>query len=144
MRWLYIVFVAIFTGLVLNEFTKPLFEVLHLNNNLITELSICFGQIIWQASALFLVRKRTYLDYLGNMSTVSFVGALVLIPLVMMTNFIMPPLWIYLLYFGAVVSFMLLEHLRRCKLIGLPWTVSLSWVCYRSVVLFIILSPIMF
>lgn len=141
MRWTYIAFVALFTALVLNEFSSLIFTYFGLKNNLLTELLICFGQVAWQASVLFLFRKGKFLEYLGNMSTVSLIGAIVLIPYLLLVPIIGFNIWLHLIYFGIVVSMMLIEHLRRCSLIGLPWTMSLSWVLYRMFVLSLILLP---
>ncbi|MFL5731499.1 MAG: hypothetical protein ACJ75J_18565, partial [Cytophagaceae bacterium] len=43
--------------------------------------------------------------------------------------------------FGVVVFCMLLEHIRRTKLLGLGSSLTVSWIAYRIVVLFIILIP---
>jgi hypothetical protein len=80
------------------------------------------------------MRKERIIHYLGNMMTVSNIGALLLCPtLLIPTSFLRPE--IYIIYFGAVVFIMLLEHYRRTKILGLTVWVSVSWVGYRLIVL---------
>ncbi|GAA4930935.1 hypothetical protein GCM10023313_39780 [Mucilaginibacter defluvii] len=78
-------------------------------------------------------------DYLGNMMTISFAGALVLLPVVIAAQFIAIPAIICTLYFLAVAGLMFLEHIRRTKLLKLGWLLTATWALYRLVVLFVII-----
>ncbi|WP_432328601.1 hypothetical protein ACRQ5D_07165 [Mucilaginibacter sp. P25] len=40
----------------------------------------------------------------------------------------------------AVAGLMLLEHIRRTKLLGLGWVLTVTWVTYRIVLLLLILN----
>lgn len=42
-------------------------------------------------------------------------------------------------WFLVVAGLMLLEHIRRTRLLGLDWTLSISWALYRLLVLLLIL-----
>jgi hypothetical protein len=42
-------------------------------------------------------------------------------------------------WFLIVAGLMLLEHIRRTRLLGLDWTLTISWVFYRLHVLLLIL-----
>lgn len=141
-RWTYIIFVAIVTALILNRFTDELFTQLNLVNNPYREFAVCFGQIIWQGTAIILINKNKFYDYLGNMSTVSLIGGLLLLPLLWTTSLIVVPIWLLMGYFGLVVSLMLAEHIRRCKLMGISLWATFSWVFYRVVVLMGIILPL--
>ena len=105
------------------------------------EWFICGGQIVFQSAFLFLLRTdtQTRWDYLGNMMTVSLGGALLLLPFLAVSHFISLPAYAALGWFMAVVGLMLLEHLRRCALLGLGKLVSASWVVYRFLILAILL-----
>ena len=138
-RWAYILLVALFTGIILNNFAWHINMGLRLEHNWAREYYICFGQVIWQMLAIMLVAKEKTADYLGNMSTVSLIGGLLLLPVLGLNAlFHFSPL-VLILFFGAIVSFMLFEHIRRCKLLGISLTMTISWLLYRSVVLGLVL-----
>jgi hypothetical protein len=40
----------------------------------------------------------------------------------------------------AVAGLMFLEHVRRTKLLGLGWVLTVTWVTYRIVLLLLILN----
>jgi len=137
-RWLYIITTALFTGLVLNIFFEPIFETIGIDKKWWLEYLVCFGQIIWQGTFINYMDKPKTMDYLGNMSTVSTMGGILLIPMLLFQNSI-SSIWVSLIYFGLVVSFMFYEHVRRCKLLDISLLMSFSWVTYRIVVLTIFL-----
>ncbi len=138
-RWSYIIFAAIFTGLVLNQFAFYLNAQLGWEHSWVREFMICFGQIGWQMTAISFFKKDKTLEYLGNMSTVSMIGGILLLP-VLLANYYFPISLVGLIaMFGIVVTIMFFEHIRRCKLLGVPFAMTISWVGFRSVVLGIIL-----
>jgi predicted DCC family thiol-disulfide oxidoreductase YuxK len=102
------------------------------------EYLICGGQIIFQGILITIVAKNKKWDYLGNMMTISFAGALLLLPgLILSTQFNLSPVF-YALYFMAVAGLMLMEHFRRSKLLLGGSALTISWVCYRFLVLIVI------
>ena len=76
------------------------------------------------------------------MSTVSLLGAVALLPLLLLATVVHCSPVALLGHFALVVSLMLLEHLRRCRLLKLPLAVTGSWVLFRAVVLGIILTTL--
>lgn len=137
-RWTYLILAALFTGLMVNQFTLALDTELGVNHVGWREYAICFGQIFWQFVILSFVNPSKRLDYLGNMSTVSVIGGFLLIPLLIFNN-LMDLSWLQLLIgFTAIVGTMFLLHIRRCKRLGLPFFVSISWVIYRTIVLILL------
>ncbi|MCF0069289.1 DUF393 domain-containing protein [Dyadobacter sp. CY261] len=106
------------------------------------EYLICGGQILFQGAVIFAYRRRVAWDYLGNMMTVSLAGALVLYALLIIGVWLKLSFMTYGLCVMPVVFLMLLEHLRRCKLLGLGYLMSASWVFYRLIVLAILLKGI--
>jgi hypothetical protein len=134
-RLLYVAFVAIFSSIVLYHYTQPINAVVGWQNHLGREFLICIGQILWQTIFLNRLLKGKLLDYLGNMMTVSMIGALLLLPMLFVKG-IWP--FYYLGYFIVVVSFMLWEHIRRSKILKIGYLPTISWVIYRVVALGII------
>ncbi len=104
------------------------------------EFFICGGQIMFQSIILMNNDKQKIYSYLGNMMSVSLAGAILLVIgiLIAKTGFINSNLF-FLIYFFSVVFLMFLEHLRRCKLIGLNLIPSITWVVYRLIIVFILL-----
>lgn len=123
------VFVVFFSAYVLSLYTSK-FN-LSLDHNFLREFIICLGQIVWQTLFLKPYLKNKIWDYLGNMMTVSLIGTLLLVP-ALLINFSSV---FYLIYFGIVVSIMLFEHLRRCKILKLNFLPTISWIIYRTIIL---------
>jgi len=138
-RWAYILFVAIFTGIILNQYAFHINTAFGLEHNWIREYYICFGQIVWQLVAIFFIKKNKALEYLGNMSTVSMIGGILLLPVLWLNSIFEFHVYGLLAAFMLVVGIMFFEHIRRCKLLGLPLWMTVSWVTYRTVVLVVIL-----
>lgn len=134
-RLLYILFVVLLSSTVLFHFTKPMNELMGWNNHLGREFMVCLGQIFWQSAVLYKFPKEKLLDYLGNMMTVSLIGTLLLLPMLLTND---PSPIVNLAYFGVIVGFMFFEHIRRCKILNLGWLPSISWLVYRLTVLAII------
>jgi len=138
-RWAYIVFTWMLTSLVLTRYSVLLEGVMPASK-FSREFFICGGQVLFQSLTLFLIAKDRIVTYLGNMMTISFAGALLLL-LIMGTGKLFnvyDPLF-YAAAFMAVAGLMLLEHFRRMKLLGIHWTASVSWVLYRLLILSIII-----
>lgn len=138
-RWIYIVVVAMLTGLILNQYVFYLNAILGWEHNWMREFYICFGQVAWQIIAIRFFNKKKTLEYLGNMSTVSMIGGILLLPVLLFHYFFTLPLVGLLGAFTAVVGIMFFEHIRRCKLLDISLGMTASWVSYRTVVLAIIL-----
>lgn len=136
-RWTYIILGCLFTAIVLNEYSALFATVLPLST-LSRELAICGGQIIFQGVVVSLLRKDRALHYLGNMMSVSIMGALLLIPLLLINAFMPVSIFIGFAWFGVVVGLMFFEHWRRVKILEIHWLASASWVIYRLIVLWII------
>jgi hypothetical protein len=141
-RLAYIVLTALFTSFILNVYCGNIFEVMGLAPSMVRELIICFGQILWQ-SIVFRKWDREYkMEYLGNMMTVSMIGGLLLVPMILLRMVFEFSVWVELAYFFVVVNIMLLEHMRRCSILLLGWMPSISWVIYRVVVMIILFGLI--
>lgn len=107
--------------------------------NAFREYLVCGGQLFFQGLIVCIIAKNKAWTYLGNMMTISFGGALLLLPgLIVNSLFNLGPLF-YATYFMAVAGIMLLEHIRRTSILNLGWTLSISWATYRALVLLIIL-----
>lgn len=74
------------------------------------------GQLLFQGLIITTYAPKKTWDYLGNMMTISLAGSL-LIHLF--------PSWL-----PVVTALMLIEHIRRTKLLSLGWLPTLTWLTY--------------
>ena len=146
-RIAYILVVWVLTSLTLVEYSHLLGGFIPATN-FYREFLICGGQVVFQSVSVGIivaVRGRggkEIIDYIGNMMTVSFMGALLLLPALLVGSVFtgLNPV-VFLAYFMLVVGVMLFEHARRMKLLELGWWPSVSWVLYRLIVLALIIFP---
>jgi len=134
-RSLFIGLSAWFTAVVLNSYFSQIGQYFGYESPWYVEYFVCFGQIVWQGIMIQFISPAKSWDYLGNMSTVSVLGGILLLPVLLLNRFIHLNSWVLLSVFGLVVGVMLLEHVRRCKSIGLGWWPTISWVLYRNLIL---------
>ncbi|HTF02396.1 MAG TPA: DCC1-like thiol-disulfide oxidoreductase family protein [Bacteroidia bacterium] len=140
-RLAYIAAVWLITSLVLVKYSTLLTGFIP-ETNFTREFLICGGQVVFQLLAVGFFAKGKIMDYLGNMMTVSLIGALLLLPAFIIGSILTGlPAEVFIAYFMGVVGFMLYEHARRMKILELGWWPSVSWVLYRMIVLGIILAP---
>lgn len=103
------------------------------------EYLICGGQLVWQAIMISLVAKEQKWTYLGNMMTISFAGAVLLLPGILIAGYFSLPALVYAGYFMLVAGLMFLEHFRRMGLLKLGLIPTISWTLYRIAILLFIL-----
>lgn len=105
------------------------------------EYLICGGQLFFQGLVVSRMKVNTDIkwNYLCHMMTISFGGALLLLPGIWSVHWIIFPPLVYATYFMGVAGLMFLEHIRRTKLLKLGWTLTITWMFYRLVILLIIL-----
>lgn len=137
-RWAYIGFTWLATAWILGLVTQNMYPILP-EASFIREFLVCGGQIVFQAAFVELIAREKTLDYLGNLMTVSFAGALALLPGLLLAIWVEES-WFHILYFAAVVGLMLLEHIRRVSLLKLPWWITGAWALYRLIILALILA----
>lgn len=143
----FILFSAFFTSTILLFYSYSLKEFIP-TSNMTREYIICFGPLIFQGT-LFLAfahQKQMLLKYLYNMSMVSFIGALLLTP-VLFSSIVFYPFslgaYYFLAYFMIVVLLMFLLHRKRVKKMEAPAWLTYTWVLYRLIVLIIVLQCIL-
>jgi hypothetical protein len=137
-RFFYIVFAYAITTLVLYKFSDSI-RILP-KSTILRELILAFGQMIFQGLFLIKFDKKIILNYIGNLMTVSLMGSLLLIPILILNVIFSIPELMILGWFGITVLLMLIEHSRRTKVLELPFYLSITWVIYRIIALLIILN----
>lgn len=138
-RWAYIVFCWLVTSMILNSYSALLTSYIP-GSSYMREWFICGGQILFQSAVIMLARQPRLMHYLGNMMTVSLLGAIMLLPVLVLANTgVSIPVWISAGWFLTIVAFMLIEHGRRVRLLALPSWLTATWVLYRILILWIII-----
>jgi predicted DCC family thiol-disulfide oxidoreductase YuxK len=137
-RVAYLLFTWFCTGYILTAYAHLLTPVVPLGNAW-REYFICGGQIIFQGVVISTFAREKFWAYLGNMMTISFAGSLLLTLAMALSQFIKLSPLMFPLYFLAVAGLMFLEHIRRSKLLGLGWVMTITWVLYRVALLAMIL-----
>lgn len=133
-RILYLLFTVLLASVILNEYA-PLFSSIVPTGSKYRELIVCGGQVIFQGVIISLINNKQKWNYLGNMMTISFAGALLLLPMLIVSVYLSLPQLVYATYFMLIAGLMLLEHIRRTKLLGLDNKMTISWVLYRIIIL---------
>ncbi len=137
-RILYILFAALITIPVLYHYSYSL-SILP-KSTIVREVLLTFGQIIFQSIFILTLDKKVVLNYIGNLMTVSLIGSLLLIPILLLDTIINIPENLFLIWFGLTVFVMFTEHYRRIKILELPTYLTYTWVVYRMIVLLIIIN----
>ncbi len=138
-RITYNLITALLTGFILSNYFSSLFLSSGIVLPTFFEYVVCFGQIFFQGTIVTAIDKEKAWDYLGHMSTISMIGALLLLPPYVIAG-ILGLSSIYLLgAFGLVVIIMIQEHILRSKRLGLGHTLTATWVFYRMLILLFIL-----
>ncbi len=137
-RFLYISFALIITTLVLFKFSS---SVTNLPKTSIgREFLLAIGQIGFQTIFILNKKRETIINYIGNLMTVSLLGCLILLPLLIINSFFHVSDFILFYWFGTTVVVMYIEHFRRIKILKLPTYLSHTWVLFRVIALILILN----
>lgn len=137
-RFLFIGFALAITTFVLFGYSN-LIPVLT-RSGFLREAALAFGQIFFQSLFLLKFNKKIIMNYAGNLMTVSLMGSLILVPMLIVNQFANVPKILVLGWFGITVFIMFMEHARRIKILKLPFYLSYTWIFYRILALFFILN----
>ncbi|UTN04727.1 hypothetical protein L0669_02205 [Flavobacterium bizetiae] len=137
-RFLFIGFALTITTFVLFEYSN-LIPVLP-KTSIAREVALAFGQIVFQSLFILNFNKQTIINYAGNLMTVSLMGSLILLPILIVSQLIIIPAIIILGWFAITVLIMFAEHFRRIKILKLPYYLCYTWILYRILALFFILN----
>lgn len=137
-RFLFIGFATVITAIVLYHYAA-LIPVLPQANST-REVLIALGQLAFQSLFILKQDKKTILNYAGNLMTVSLMGSLLLLPMLLLQTIVNVPENVILVWFATTVFIMFMEHFRRIKILELPPYLCFTWVVYRLIILLLILN----
>lgn len=100
-----------------------------------TDMLFFAAQLVFQFIFFRLLRQRNFYDYAGQVSFISALGAFLLLGFHSGMNMLH---WLGIetamlapFCYGMVYLFMLYEHLRRTRILGLTGWLSISWILFR-------------
>ena len=129
-RIAYLITTVIAAAFILTHYSK----LLPFPGNSYREYLICAGQLPFQGLIISAYAPKKRWDYLGNMMTISFAGSLLLLPMLVLH----PGPATATAWFLFTAALMLIEHIRRTKLLKLGWLPTTTWVLYRLALLAVI------
>ncbi len=134
-----VIFIAV-TVFLLSQYALLVGHLITIAYNWQFELFMVMGMFFFQYPFIFKRKRSLKLNYYFNMLFVSFVGALLLIPLLLLNHYSACSDTFHISYFFAVVIMMFFDHKRRVAKLGLPVLISYTWVLYRFIILIFILN----
>ena len=131
-RWIYILATSLFVAFILNQYFNGIAIYRNAKIPFGAEWLIAIGQLAFQSVFVFFSRKDRILHYFGHVMTISMIGVLLLIPIILLMK-ILPslPEIFYVSYFAIPVCIMLWQHIRRVKILELPFYLTITWILYR-------------
>lgn len=137
-RLFYIVLALLFTANILFKYAQLLPFLA--KNNFVIELLLALGQIGFQWLFVQNINRQKQLNYIGNLMTVSVIGSLALVPMILINHYFYCPTYLIYFWFGATAAGMFWDHHRRIKILELPKKLSFSWILYRVLALIVLLN----
>jgi len=107
----------------------------HLVENPVPDFILFGSQFVFQFASFRLLKQRDFYTYAGHLTTVSLIGALLLIGIGLVLT-LLQNLGINIgllapLGFGVVLTAMFLIHYTRIKKLGFSGYLTLSWIIFR-------------
>jgi hypothetical protein len=138
---LYLLACALISAFALSSFASVIQEYLSVEYSFGTELFMVMGQVAFQWLFMFSESWTARKDYMVVALSVSMVGSLMLLPLILFhsMNGISPSLAVT--YFFAVVAAIFVIHFHLIKKLLLPKVLTITWVVYRLFLLIYVLFP---
>jgi len=140
-RIAYLLFAAVLTTVVVTSFAGYIVPLIP-EAGYGRELAILLGMVTTQGLLLWRQTWQTRMNYWGHMMTVSVIGSLLLLPVMLGTPMLA---WMglgpdfYVGWLTLVIGLMTVLHYKRVKALQLPGWLTLTWLLYRFLVLLLIL-----
>jgi hypothetical protein len=131
---------TVFIGFILSRFALIIDDYLRIQYSVWLEVGMVLGQVLFQWAFLW---RRPFADkwrYALELITVSLLGAVLLVPLVVWDYLYGVSVPAALVYFFSVVTVMFIDHWRRVSRMGLPWFLCATWVFYRCILLILLVG----
>ncbi len=140
-RIAFIVMASFFVAWILNLYFANIPSIKNNPHGFFMEWVMTIDQLLLLGWLVAGIKREMVLHYLGHNMVVSVIGALLLLPAVWFSSFLLTISELaYIGYFILPATLMLWQHIRRIKILGLPFVVTLTWVLYRVAIGYIMLN----
>ena len=129
------------TAFCLQRFASLIAHLLSVEYNYLFEVVMVLGQVAFQWLVMFKSSWQERFRYLFIVLSISFMGSVLLIPLLIFSTYEAVETKTALAYFFSVVLVMFLTHREWLKRADLPWFLTYTWVLYRIFLLVFITFP---
>lgn len=137
-RWVYIILAWAIISILLGYYGELLIPVVP-DQTFYREFVMAAVQILFQTAVIGHLAKGKLVPYLGNMMSVSLIGSFLLLPIILIANlYSWNAPWVFTAYFLVVVAIIIWIHKRRVEILELHWSITVSWVIYRLLLLILI------
>jgi hypothetical protein len=131
-RITFIALSSLFVAWILNLYFANISSIKNNPHGFLMEWFITIDQLLILGWLVAGIKREMVLHYLGHNMVVSVIGALLLLPAVWLSGFLLNiSEFVYIGYFAFPATVMLWQHIRRIKILGLPSAVTLTWIMYR-------------
>ncbi|MDB5275243.1 MAG: hypothetical protein JWR61_198 [Ferruginibacter sp.] len=134
-----IAFCIAVTAFTLSHFALLIQHLIVIKYNWQFELFMITGMMLFQFPLIYKKPNSLKLDYYFNLLMISFIGAVLLWPLLRINLVYQINDMVNLAYFFAIVLVLFFVHKRVVATLSLPEMLSYTWVFYRFIVLLFIL-----
>lgn len=141
--WLvaYYIFCIAISAFSLNHFAKIIDGVLTIEYNYQFELCMVLGQVFFQWLIILKAPWEERFTYLFCVLSVSMIGSILLLPLIVLNAYWQIELMWAVIYFFSIVLVMFFVHRSLIKKVNLAWYLTYTWVLYRVLLLVYIIYP---
>lgn len=134
-RVFFIIFCGLMTTWIVDAYFFSRLNEYYVGTRIFTDAAIFVAQLVFQYVMCLLLKEKNIYDYLGQVSFVSFLGALLLlafsIGLSLFSWLGFEIQFLEVLCYGVVAAFMFFEHKRRVHVAGHNVWLSWTWVVFR-------------
>ncbi|MDF3078261.1 MAG: hypothetical protein K0S09_2150 [Sphingobacteriaceae bacterium] len=92
------------------------------------------AMFLFQGIICRLIADAKTWDYLGNLATITFMEALLFLPVVVLNLIIPIPFLVFHIYAILVAGLMLFEHIRRTRLIHVGSSLNFTWAAFQLLI----------
>ena len=127
------------TAFTLNLYAKLIQHLLFVKYNWLFELIMVFGMLLFQLIFIFKKPGKLIWDYFFKTLLVSFIGSVLLWPLLLINTYERVSDLYNLIYFFCIVFVMFFIHKNTVTKMKLPFYLSYTYILYRFIILLFII-----
>ena len=137
----FLIWCVLLSSFILNAFSQLIPKYLTVRYDYKFEMIMVIAQVGFQWLFMITSSWNQRISYMFIALTVSMVGSLLLIPLLLFNSLILVSQETAVIYFFVVVFTIFLLHYKLLRRYSLPFHLTLTWILYRSFLLAFVTFP---